>query len=148
MRSHDVESSDLMLWIKAFHVLFVIAWLAGIFYLPRIYVNYVEGRRQGEDVRRLAVMARRLFGFMTMMAVLALALGLALWLIYHDGGLWLTVKLGFVGLLIVYHVLCGVLLVRLLRGRRLPGGIALRILNESSLLLVVPIIILAVVKPF
>ena len=137
-----------MLWIKAFHVLFVIAWLAGIFYLPRIYVHYAEGRRQGEDVRRLMVMARRLFAFMTLMAVLALALGLALWLGYHDGGRWLSVKLGFVGLLIVYHVLCGVLLVRLLRGKVLPGPIALRLLNESSLLLVIPIIVLAVVKPF
>lgn len=137
-----------MLWIKAFHVLFVIAWLAGIFYLPRIYVHYAEGRRQGEDVRRLMVMARRLFAFMTIMAVVALALGLALWLGYHDGGLWLSVKLGFVGLLIVYHVLCGVLLARLLHGKVLPGPLALRLLNESSLLLVIPIVVLAVVKPF
>ena len=53
-----------MLWIKAFHLLFVIAWLAGIFYLPRIFVHYAEGRSRGEDVRRLIVMARRLFGFM------------------------------------------------------------------------------------
>lgn len=137
-----------MLWIKAFHVLFVIAWLAGIFYLPRIYVHYAEGRRHGEDVRRLMIMARRLFAFMTIMAVVALALGLVLWLGYHDGGRWLTVKLGFVGALILYHVLCGVLLVRLLGGKMLPGALALRLLNESSLLLVVPIVLLAVVKPF
>ena len=137
-----------MLWIKAFHVLFVIAWLAGIFYLPRIFVHCAEGSRHGEDVRRLMVMARRLFAFMSIMAVVALALGLALWLGYHDGGRWLSVKLGFVGLLIVYHVLCGVLLRRLLRGQVLPGPVALRLLNESSLLLVVPIVLLAVVKPF
>ncbi len=137
-----------MLWIKALHVLFVIAWLAGIFYLPRIFVHYAEGLARGEDVRRLIIMARRLFGFMTMMAVLALAFGLTLWLGYHDGGLWLTVKLGFVGALLVYHGVCGWLLARLVRQERLPGALALRLLNESSLLLVVPIILLAVVKPF
>jgi protoporphyrinogen IX oxidase len=137
-----------MLWIKGFHVLFVIAWLAGLFYLPRIYVHYAEGRGHGEDVRRLMIMARRLFAFMTVMAVVALTLGLVLWLGYHDGGLWLTVKLGFVGALILYHVVCGVLLVRLLHGKALPSSIALRVFNESSLALIVPIILLAVVKPF
>lgn len=137
-----------MLWIKALHVLFVIAWLAGIFYLPRIFVHYAEGSARGEDVRRLIIMARRLFGFMTMMAVLALAFGLTLWLAYHDGGLWLTVKLGFVAALLIYHGGCAWLLARLVRGERLPGGLALRLLNESSLLIVVPIILLAVVKPF
>ncbi|HTW74337.1 MAG TPA: CopD family protein [Steroidobacteraceae bacterium] len=137
-----------MLWIKALHVLFVIAWLAGIFYLPRIFVHYAEGAAHGEDVRRLVVMARRLFAFMTIMAVLALAFGLTLWLAYHDDGAWLRVKLGFVGALLVYHGVCGWLLARLLRGERLPGALALRLLNESSLLLVVPIVLLAVVKPF
>ncbi len=137
-----------MLWIKACHLLFVIAWLAGIFYLPRIFVHCAEGRAHGEDVRRLTIMARRLFAFMTVMALVAMALGLVLWLGYHDRGRWLTVKLGFVAALILYHALCGVLLGRLLRGKRLPGPIALRVLNESPLLLVVPIILLAVVKPF
>src|SRR6185437_8031343 len=99
-----------MLWVKAFHVLAVIAWLAGIFYLPRIFVHYAEGRAKGEDVRRLVVMAGRLFGFMTMMAVVALLLGLWLWLGFHDDGLWLMIKLVFVAGLIVYHVACRVLL--------------------------------------
>jgi putative membrane protein len=137
-----------MLWIKALHVLFVIAWLAGIFYLPRILVHCAEARAQGEDLRRLIVMARRLFGFMTLMALLALAFGLALWLAYHDSGRWLMVKLGFVGALIAYHLGCGVLVVRLARRQVLPGALALRVFNESALLLVVPIILLAVIKPF
>ena len=85
---HSRVKELIMLWIKALHVLAVIAWLAGIFYLPRIFVHYVEGRSHGEDVRRLVVMARRLFGFMTMMAVIALLLGLWLWLGFHDSGLW------------------------------------------------------------
>jgi len=138
----------IMLWIKALHVLAIIAWLAGIFYLPRIFVHYSEGRAQGEDVRRLIVMARRLFGFMTMMAVIAVAFGLWLWLGFHDTGLWLMVKLVFVLALIGYHIACRVLLGRMIRQGPMPSALALRLFNESSLLIVVPIILLAVVKPF
>jgi protoporphyrinogen IX oxidase len=137
-----------MLWIKALHVLAVIAWLAGIFYLPRIFVHYAEGQARGEDVRRLVVMARRLFGFMTLMAVLALAFGLTLWLGFHDSGRWLMVKLLFVLGLIGYHLACRGLLGRLRRGTPMPSALALRLFNEGALLLVVPIILLAVVKPF
>jgi putative membrane protein len=137
-----------MLWIKALHVIGVVAWLAGVFYLPRIFVHYAEGRASGEDVRRLVVMARRLYGFMTIMATLAIAFGLWLWLGYHDTGRWLMLKLVFVLGLLGYHIACRVLLARLLRGAALPGALALRLFNEAALLLVVPIILLAVVKPF
>jgi protoporphyrinogen IX oxidase len=137
-----------MLWVKALHLIAVIAWLAGLFYLPRIFVHYAEGQRQGEDVRRLVIMARRLFGFMTLMAALALLLGLGLWLGYHDGGLWLMIKLLFVLGLIGYHIACRVLLMRMVHGTPMPSPLALRLFNETALLLVVPIILLAVVKPF
>lgn len=137
-----------MLWIKALHLIAVIAWLAGLFYLPRIFVHYAEGRAQGEDVRRLVVMARRLYGFMTLMALFALGFGLWLWLGFHDDGLWLMIKLAFVVALIGYHVSCRALLRRLIEQRPLPGPLALRLFNEGSLLLVVPIILLAVAKPF
>jgi putative membrane protein len=137
-----------MLWIKALHVLFIIAWLAGVFYLPRIFVHYAEGLAHGEDVRRLVTMARRLFGFMTLMAVLAIAFGLWLWLGYHDSGLWLMIKLVFVVALIAYHIACRVLLARLVRGAPLPRPLLLRLFNEAALLIVLPIILLAVIKPF
>jgi putative membrane protein len=137
-----------MLWIKALHLIAVIAWLAGLFYLPRIFVHYAEGQAQGEDVRRLVIMARRLYGFMSIMGTLALALGLWLWLGFHDAGLWLMVKLLFVLGLIGYHIACRVLLGRMRRAAPLPGPLALRLFNETALLFVVPIIILAVVKPF
>jgi putative membrane protein len=138
----------LILWFKALHLIAVIAWLAGIFYLPRIFVHYAEGQARGEDVRRLVIMARRLLGFMTLMAALAVAFGLTLWLGLHDSGRWLMIKLLFVIGLILYHLLCRRLLGRLLRGQPLPSARTLRWLNEGALLLVVPIIILAVVKPF
>jgi len=137
-----------MLWIKALHLFAVIAWLAGLFYLPRIFVHYAEGAIAGEDVRRLVVMARRLFTFMTIMAAFALLFGLWLWLGYQDSGRWLMLKLVFVLGLIGYHLACRVLLGRLQRSAPMPSGVALRLFNEAALLLVVPIILLAVVKPF
>jgi protoporphyrinogen IX oxidase len=136
-----------MLWIKAFHLLAVIAWLAGLFYLPRIFVHYAEGHARGEDVRRLVIMGARLFGFMTIMGSLALALGLWLWLGFNDGGLWLMIKLLFVLGLIGYHLACRVLLGRMRRGAAMPTSRTLRLFNEAALLLVVPIILLAVLKP-
>ena len=137
-----------MLWIKALHLFAVIAWLAGLFYLPRIFVHYAEGVIAGEDVRRLVIMARRLFTFMTIMAAFALLFGLWLWLGYQDSGRWLMLKLVFVLGLIGYHLACRVLLGRLQRSAPMPSGFALRLFNEAALLLVVPIILLAVVKPF
>jgi protoporphyrinogen IX oxidase len=137
-----------MLWIKALHLFAVIAWLAGLFYLPRIFVHYAEGLTQGEDVRRLVIMARRLLVFMTIMAVFALLFGLWLWLGFHDSGRWLMWKLVFVLGLIGYHLACRVLVGKLERAAPMPSSFALRLFNEAALLLVVPIILLAVVKPF
>jgi protoporphyrinogen IX oxidase len=136
-----------MLWIKAFHVLGVMAWLTGIFYLPRIFVHYAEGRAAGEDVRRLVTMATRLYGFMTIMALVALGLGLWLWHDYAYTSLWLRWKLVLVLGLIGYHLACRWLLQRVRSGADMPRGVALRWFNEASLLLVVPILILAIVKP-
>jgi len=137
-----------MLWVKSLHVIAVIAWLAGLFYLPRIFVHFAEGQAAGEDVRRLAIMARRLFGFMTIMAGFALLFGLWLWLGFHDTGRWLMVKLVFVVGLIGYHLACRVMVGRLQRAAPMPSSFALRMFNELTLLLALPIILLAVVKPF
>ncbi|HEX4376729.1 MAG TPA: CopD family protein [Steroidobacteraceae bacterium] len=137
-----------MLWIKSFHVVAVMAWIAGVFYLPRIFVHYAEGRAAGEDVRRLVIMARRLFGFMTMMAAIAILLGLWMWLGFNDVGRWLMVKMVFVLGLVAYHGLCRLLLGRMQRGATMPSPLQLRLLNEAPLLLVVPIVLLAVMKPF
>src|SRR5271156_2704764 len=115
-----------MLWVKSLHVIAVIAWLAGLFYLPRIFVHYQEGRSAGEDVRRLLIMARRLFLFMSIMATFALAFGLWLWLGYHDSGRWLMLKLVFVLGLLGYHGACRLFLGRMLQSRALPASRALR----------------------
>ena len=75
-----------MLWVKVFHIMMVIAWMAGLFYLPRILVHYAEGLRLGEDVRRLELMATKLFRFMTLVAVQAVAAGLWFWLAVGGSG--------------------------------------------------------------
>lgn len=135
-------------WIKAFHILVMVSWMAGIFYLPRIFVHYAEGLRAGEDVRRLKVMARKLYHFMSVMGVLTLASGLALWLHYGITGGWLHAKLTFVVLLIAYHISSRVLMKRMQADRTLPGPKALRWYNEAPLLLFVAILYFVVMKPF
>jgi putative membrane protein len=137
-----------MLWVKTFHLLFVIAWMSALFYLPRILVHFVEGRAAGEDVRRLAVMGRKLYRFGHVMMGFAIAFGGWLWLGYGFDGKWLHVKLGLVVVLIVYYVFCGRLLKRALAGAALPGGTALRLLNEAPVFVVLAILALVIMKPF
>jgi len=137
-----------MLYLKVFHLLAIISWMAGVFYLPRIFVHYVEGRSAGEDVRRLKIMARKLYHFTSMMAVFALGTGLALWFCFGFSGGWLKAKLGMVGLLILYHVSMRIFMKRLQVDGQLPGSTALRWYNELPLLILLPILYFVVLKPF
>jgi putative membrane protein len=135
-------------YVKVLHLLFVIAWMAGIFYLPRILVHYVEGRNAGEDVRRLKVMGRKLYHFASAMAVLAIIFGLMLWVGFHINGGWLHAKLTLVLLLVVYHIMTRVMVKRMQRDEALPRAITLRIYNEAPVLLLLGILYLVIVKPF
>jgi putative membrane protein len=137
-----------MLYAKAFHILAIISWMAGIFYLPRIFVHYVEGRTAGEDVRRLKVMARKLYHFTSMMAVFALASGTWLWLGYGFRGGWLHAKLTMVVLLIAYHISVRVYMKRMQVDGQLPSSKTLRWYNELPLVILVAILYFVVVKPF
>ena len=137
-----------MLWVKTFHLLFVMAWMAGVFYLPRILVHYVEGKAAEEDTRRLATMAEKLLKFSTMMAALAIALGLILWLYYGITGGWMHAKLLLVGLLVAYQLQTFRYLSQMKRGEVLNTSLFFRLYNEGALILVVPILILVELKPF
>ena len=137
-----------MLWIKTLHVLFVIAWMAGLFYLPRILVHYIEGQSAGEDIRRLVTMAEKLNRFSAMMAILAFGFGLTLWLYFGITGAWLHAKLGLVGLLIVYQWQTFRYINAMKSGEPLHSSIFFRLYNEAALILLVPILILVIVKPF
>src|SRR5690606_12426736 len=138
----------LNLYLKAVHILFVISWMAGIFYLPRIFVHYVEGREAGESVERLKIMARKLYHFASAMGVLAIASGVWLWLRSGIAGGWLHAKIMLVALLVVYHISTRVYMKRMQTGGQLPGSTALRWYNELPLVLLVGILWLVLVKPF
>ncbi len=137
-----------MLWIKTFHILFVMAWMAGLFYMPRIFVRYVEGKNAGEDVRRLVTMGTKLFKFSSLMASIALGLGVWLWLGYGFQGTWLWVKLALVGVLLAYHWQCLRYLRKLQSDSTIPSSLFFRVFNEGALIIVVPILIMVVIKPF
>ena len=143
----EIEYNRIMLWVKAFHILFFTSWMAGIFYLPRIFVHHAEALKEGQDVRRLVIMEFRLFRFMSIISMLALGFGLWLWLGYGITGGWMHAKLVFVGLLMIYHWLCYVFMRDFQRGKIRPG-VFYRIFNEFSLLIFIPIIYFAVLKPF
>jgi len=140
-----------MLWVKTFHIVFVTAWFAGLFYLPRIYVNLAQASSP-EVQSCLLGMARRLFRFMTLLAVAAVAFGLWLWLGYGigrgAGNGWMHAKLTLVLLLVGYHHGCGVLLRKFVQGRNTRSPAFYRYFNEVPVLLLLAIVALVVIKPF
>ncbi|MBM3373045.1 MAG: CopD family protein [Betaproteobacteria bacterium] len=136
-----------MLWIKTFHLLFVMSWFAGLFYLPRIFVNLAQEDQQVSRAR-LLLMARKLYRFMTILAVPALGFGLWLWLGYGISGGWLHAKLLLVVLLIGYHHACGSLLRKFELGLNTRSHVWYRWFNEVPVLLLLATLVLVVVKPF
>jgi putative membrane protein len=136
-----------VLWIKTLHILCVMAWLAGVFYLPRIFVNYAEAKAAGEPVERLAAMGFRLFRFASILGIFAIIFGLVLWFGYGISGRWLHWKLVFVALLLVYYFLCGRMVMRMRAGALEGTPLYFRVFNEVSVLIVFVILVFAVVKP-
>ncbi|AVP56681.1 CopD family protein [Pulveribacter suum] len=139
-----------MLWVKAFHIVFIASWFAGLFYLPRIFVNLAMVEPGSTLEReRLLLMARKLLRFTTLLAVPAIGLGLWLWLGWWRGaGGWLHAKLALVLLVVGYHHACAVLLRKLAAGTSRRSHAWFRWFNEVPVLLLVAIVVLAVVKPF
>ena len=142
-----------MLWVKSFHIVFVASWFAGLFYLPRIFVNLamVPSESVAEQAR-LLLMARKLMRFSTLLAVPAVVLGLWLWLGYGigwgPGNGWMHAKLLVVALALGYHHACGVLLRRFEGGGPTRSHVWFRWFNEVPVLLLLTAVILVVVKPF
>ena len=136
-----------MLWIKTFHIVFMVAWFAGLFYLPRLYV-YHAGAQDEVSIARFQIMERRLFfGIMTPAAVLTVLSGAWLWLGYGVGGSWLLWKLALVTLVIAHHVWCYLRLRDFARGENRHSAGYYRWMNEAPVVLLVAIVALAVVKP-
>lgn len=136
-----------MLWVKSFHIIFVVAWFAGLFYLPRLFV-YHATTSDSPGIERFKVMERKLYyGIMTPSAVLAVAFGLWLWLGYGITGGWLHAKLVLVLMLIAYHLYCGRLLADFKQDRNRHGHVYYRWFNEIPVLILIAVVILVVVKP-
>jgi protoporphyrinogen IX oxidase len=136
-----------MLWIKALHIIFVTSWFAGLFYLPRLFVNHAM-ETNAAVLARLELMEHKLYRFMLPLAVLALAFGLWLWLGYGIAGGWLHAKLGLVAGLVAYHLYCGKLLRDFKAGANKRSHVWYRWFNEIPVLVLFAVVVLVVVKPF
>lgn len=138
-----------MLLIKVFHLWMVVSWFAGLFYLPRIFVNLaMVDENSTAERERLLLMAGKLYRFMTPIGGLAVVLGLWLWLGYGFSGGWLHAKTGLVVLLLTYHAYCGRLLQAFRDGRNVHGHVWFRWFNELPVVLLLAATYLAVLKPF
>ncbi len=145
-------------WIKTFHLLFVIAWMAAVFYLPRILVNLTETSGQPEVQARLQLMGRKLYRFGHSMFGLAVVLGLVLWFGYRflpdfqtmvaPGTGWMHAKLTLVALLFAHFIVSGRGLKGLAKGKALPSSFKLRLFNEAPVLLLVGVVYMVLAKPF
>ena len=142
-----------MLWVKSFHIVFIASWFAGLFYLPRIFVNLAMVPPESVAEReRLLLMARKPMRFTTLLAVPAVALGLWLWLGYGiglgAGNGWMHAKLFVVALILGYHHACGVMLRRFQQGINRRGHVWYRWFNEAPVIMLVAVVLLVVIKPF
>lgn len=137
-----------MLWLKAFHIVFMVAWFAGLFYLPRLFVYHAQAEDRVSQ-ERFKVMERKLYrGIMTPCMVLTLGLGTWLWLGYGFRGGWLHAKLAVVALLVAHHFWLGHLVKVFARDQNARTHVFYRWINEIPLLYLIAIVVLVVVKPF
>lgn len=135
-----------MLWIKALHIIFVISWYGGLFYLPRLFVNHAMVS-DTVTVKQLKLMEHKLYRFMTPLGVLALVFGIWLWLGYGFAGAWLQLKLGLVLLLVGYHLYCGHLVKVFAQDKNTRSHQFYRWFNEVPVLILFIIVPLVVLKP-
>ena len=140
-----------MLWIKTFHIVFIASWFAGLFYLPRIFVNLAQQTDPAVQPVLLG-MARRLYRFTNILAIPAVLLGLWLYVQYGigrgPGSGWMHAKLALVVLVIGYHHSCGVILRKFEQGANRRSHIFYRWFNEVPVLMLVAVTALVVIKPF
>ncbi len=137
-----------MLWIKSFHIIFMVTWFAGLFYLPRLFVYHAMSE-DAASRERFKIMERKLFfGIMTPGAVLTIGFGLWLWLGYGFYGGWLYAKMALVAVLVVYHLYCGKLMVDFKQDRNRHSHVYYRWLNELPVVVLIAIILLVELQPF
>ena len=138
-----------MLWVKSLHIVFMVTWFAGLFYLPRLFVYHALAT-DAPSLERFKLMERKLYwGIMTPGAVLTVGFGVWLWLGWFRGtGGWLHAKMALVVLLVLYHVWCGRLLRAFAAGRNRHSHLWLRWFNEIPVVILLATVLLVVLKPF
>jgi putative membrane protein len=134
------------LWIKALHIIFVASWFAGLFYLPRLFVNHAMVN-DAATIAQFKLMERKLYKFMTPLGVLALVFGTWIWLGYGYTGTWLHIKLALVGVLVAYHLYCGHLVQVFARDENKRSHVFYRWFNELPVLILFVVVFLVVLKP-
>ena len=138
-------------WVKTLHIIFVTSWFAGLFYLPRIFVNLAQDNNPAVQ-DRLILMAQKLYRFMTILMIPALVFGLILWLYYGvgkgPGSAWMHAKLLLIIFLIGYHHMCGAMIKKFRVGNDKKSHVWYRWFNEVPVLLLTIIVVLVVIKPF
>ena len=138
-----------MLWVKAIHIIFMVTWFAGLFYLPRLFVYHAMSE-DGASRERFKVMERKLYyGIMTPGAVITIVFGVWLWLgWFGSAGGWLHAKLALVLVLVGYHLWCGRLVADFKHDRNTKSHVWYRWFNEFPVVILIAVVILVVVKPF
>ncbi|MEY3747072.1 MAG: hypothetical protein RL194_531 [Pseudomonadota bacterium] len=142
-----------MAWLESFHIIFMVTWFAGLFYLPRLYVYHamcdINDPADASSIARFKVMERKLFwGIMTPGAIITIALGITLWLTYGFSGGWLLTKQALVAGLVIYHIYCGKLLVDFKHDRNKHSHVYYRWFNEIPVVALIAIVLLVVFKPY
>lgn len=140
----------MFLWIKAFHIIFMVCWFAGIFYLPRLFVNHAMSEDEATR-KQLTLMEGKLYRFITPFAFLTVGLGL--WMMslnwsYYQTAAWLHLKIILVILLCIYHYLCGRIVKQFKEDQNRRSHLYFRFFNEVPVLILFTVVILAIVKPF
>ena len=133
--------------IKSLHIILVTSWFAGLFYLPRLFVNHAMVTDKA-TIERLELMEHKLYRFMTPLGILAVALGMWLWFGYGFTGGWLHAKTTLVVLLIVYHLYCGRVMRAFAEGRNTRSHVWFRFFNEIPVLVLFVVVFLVMLKPF
>ncbi|CAH0992805.1 hypothetical protein SIN8267_02942 [Sinobacterium norvegicum] len=139
-----------MLWVKAFHIFFMVAWFAGIFYLPRLFVNHAMVEAQ-DTKNQLKLMERKLYRFITPFMILTIVFGL--WLLsfnldYYLHSTWMHAKLTLIVLLVIYHFWCGRIVQQFAEEQNQRSHVFFRVFNELPVFILLGAIILVVVRPF
>ncbi len=138
-----------MVWIKSLHIVFMVSWFAGLFYLPRLYVYHAMASGEPAATQHFKVMERKLYrGIMTPTMLLTVATGLWLWFGYGFGGRWLDAKVALVVVLVAYHLWMGRLRRDFERDANRRSHVFYRWVNEIPLILLLAIVFLVVAKPF